>query len=116
MVHMGLLAEQTIGKQEIGRSEEFSLVLGGPLYRLLLRSKLVQPPLGHLGWRIGVITSLAWLPLIALTVVGGRFVDGVKVPFLYDFEVHARLLFALPSLVLAELIIYVRVRGIVNLD
>jgi len=113
MVHMGLLAEQTIGKQEIGRSEEFSLVLGGPLYRLLLRSKLVQPPLGHLGWRIGVITSLAWLPLIALTVVGGRFVDGVKVPFLYDFEVHARLLFALPLLVFAELIVYIRMRAIV---
>ena len=113
MVHMGLLAEQTIGKQEIGRSEEFSLVLGGPLYRLLLRSKLVQPPLGHLGWRIGVITSLAWLPLIALTIVGGRFVDGVKVPFLYDFEVHARLLFALPLLVFAELIVYIRMRAIV---
>ena len=110
---MGVLAEQTTGKQEIGRSEEFSLVLGGPLYQLLLRSKLVHPPLGHLGLRIAVITSLAWLPLIALTIVGGRFADGVKVPFLYDFEVHARLLFALPLLVFAELIVYIRMRAIV---
>jgi len=109
---MDLLAEQTIGKQESGQSEDFSLVLGGPLYQLLLRSKLIKPPLGHLGWRIGVITGLAWLPLCVLTLVGGRFVTGVKVPFLYDFEVHARLLFALPLLVLAELIVYIRMRAL----
>jgi len=108
------LASQTITKQDTQQSEDFSLVLGGPLYQLLLRSKLIQPPLGHLGWRIGVITSFAWLPLAALAIVGGRFAAGVKVPFLYDFEVHARLLFALPLLILAELIVYVRMRAITS--
>jgi len=108
------LASQTITKQDTQQSEDFSLVLGGPLYQLLLRSKLIQPPLGHLGWRIGVITSFAWLPLAALAIVGGRFAAGVKVPFLYDFEAHARLLFALPLLILAELIVYVRMRAITS--
>jgi len=42
---MDVLAEQTIGKQGTGPSEDFSLVLGGPLYQLLLRSKLIEPQL-----------------------------------------------------------------------
>jgi hypothetical protein len=109
---MRLLAEQTIVKQETEQNEDFSLVLGGPLYQLLLRFRLIQPPLGHLGWRIGVITALAWLPLVALTIFFGRFAGGVKVPFLYDFEVHARLLFSLPLMVLAELVVYIQMRGL----
>ena len=42
-------------KRETDQNEEFSLVLGGPLYQLLLRSRLIEPPFGNLGWRIGVI-------------------------------------------------------------
>jgi hypothetical protein len=109
---MRLLTEQTIVKQETGQSEDFSLVLGGPLYQLLLRSRLIQPPLGNLSGRVGVITALVWLPLVALAIFSGRFTGGVKTPFLYDFEVHARLLFALPLLVLAEMIVYIRMRAI----
>jgi hypothetical protein len=92
--------------------EDFSLVLGGPLYQLSLRSGLIKPPFGNLSWRIAVITAMAWLPLVPLTLLSSRFAGGVPVPFLYDFEVHARLLFALPLMVLAELIVYVRMRAI----
>lgn len=63
---------------------QFSLVLGGPLYQLLLRSKLIKPPFGNLGWRIAVITTVAWLPLVLLTILNGRFSAGVRVPFLQD--------------------------------
>jgi hypothetical protein len=104
--------EQIAGNPDLGRREEFSLVLGGPLYQLLLRSGLVRPPFGNLGWRIGVITLLAWLPLVPATILGGRFDGGVKVPFLYDYEVHARLLFSVPLLILAEVIVYGRMRAI----
>jgi hypothetical protein len=107
-----LSAEQIIVKQETGQNEDFSLVLGGPLYQLLLRSGLIEPPFGNLGWRIGLITALAWLPLVPLTIFSGRFAGGVKVPFLYDFEVHARLLFSLPLMVLAEMVVYIRMRAI----
>lgn len=106
------MASKTITTPETQSSEDFSLVLGGPLYQLLLRSKLIKPPLGHMGGRIVVITTLAWLPLLVLTIAGGRFTGGVKVPFLYDFEVHARLLFALPLLIFAELIVNVRMRAL----
>jgi hypothetical protein len=104
--------EQIAVKLEVDQSEEFSLVLGGPLYQLLLRSKLIRPPFGNLGWRIGVITALAWLPLVPLTIINGRFVAGVRVPFLYDYEVHARLLLSVPLLVLAEWVVYTRMRAI----
>jgi hypothetical protein len=107
-----LSAEHRVVKTETAQGEEFSLVLGGPLYQLLLRSKLIQPPLGNLGLRIGVITALAWLPLVPFTIFSGRFAGGVLVPFLYDFEVHVRLLFSLPLLVLAEVVVYFRMRGI----
>jgi hypothetical protein len=99
-------------KSETEPVESFSLVLGGPLYQLMLRSGLIRPPLGQVGWRIAIITSFAWLPLAVLSLLGGRFVGGVRVPFLYDFEVQTRLLFALPLMILAELIVYIRMRAI----
>jgi len=109
---VSLVADQIITKEAPAPAEDFSLVLGGPLYQLLLRFGLIRPPLGHVAFRVGVIGGLAWLPLVVLTIFGGRFMSGVKVPFLYDFEVNARFLFALPLLVLAELIVYVRMREI----
>jgi hypothetical protein len=109
---MDLSVEQILVKPEANQSEQFSLVLGGPLYQFLVRSKLIKPPFGNLGWRIIVITALAWLPLVALTALEGRLTGGVPMPFLYDYEVHTRLLFSLPLLVLAELIVHVRLRAI----
>jgi hypothetical protein len=105
-------AEQVVEKPESGQAEDFSLVFGGPLYQLLLRSKLIRPPFGNLASRMVVITALAWLPLVALTIINGRFAGGVPVPFIYDFEVHARLLLSLPIMVLAEVIVYLRMRAI----
>ena len=107
-----LLAEHKAEKQETSQGEDFSLVLGGPLYRLMLRSGLIQRPLGHLVRRIAVISGTAWLPLMVLTIIGGRFAGGVRVPFLYDISAHARLLFALPLMILAELVVFLRMCAI----
>lgn len=94
-------------------THDFSLVLGGPLYQLLLRSGLIRPPLNRVGRRILVICTIAWLPLAVLTLIGGRFAGGVKVPFLQDFEVQCRLLATLPLLIAAELIVHGRMSAIV---
>lgn len=91
-------------------TQDFSLMLGGPLYQLFLRTGLVKPPLDRLGARVIVITALAWIPLLVLTAFGGRLTGGVKIPFFHDFEVHARLLLALPLLILGELTIHRRVQ------
>jgi len=95
-------------------TEDFSLVLGGPLYQLLLRSGLVKPPLERVTRRILLISLTAWAPLLVLTILDGRFLGGVKIPFAKDLEVHVRLLVSLPLLIAAEVTIHGRMKAIVN--
>ncbi len=96
------------------KSEDFSLVLGGPLYQLLIRSRLEDSALGHLRRRIVVITLLAWLPLFLLSLLDGKVLGGVSMPFLYDSEMHLRFLLALPLLIAAELMVHNRIRIVVR--
>jgi hypothetical protein len=90
--------------------EDFSLVLGGPLYQLFRRTRMVQPPLDLLRRRLTFIPLFAWLPLFVVSVVEGRAWGGVPVPFLWDIEAHVRFLVALPLLVLAEVVVHKRLR------
>ncbi len=92
--------------------EDFCLVLGGPLYQLLLRTGLISPPLQNLRLRIAAIVGLVWLPLPLLTILDGRFASGVKVPFIQDVEVFARLLCAIPLMIIAEVFVHRRTRAI----
>jgi hypothetical protein len=65
--------------------------------------------------RIVVITLVAWLPLLLLSMLGGHLLAGtVRLPFLYDIEAHVRLLVALPVLIVAELIVHSRIRMVVK--
>ena len=90
---------------------DFSLVLGGPLYQLLRRSGLSDDALTLVHRRILAFVLVTWVPLLLLSTLEGRAWWGAtKVPFLLNFEIHARLLLALPLLVLAELIVHVRMR------
>ncbi len=92
---------------------DFSLVLGGPLYQLVARAHLSGSALEHLVRRVIVISLLAWLPLLILSVLGGRAWGGaVRVPFLTDIEVHTRFLLALPLLIVAELVVHQRMRPV----
>jgi len=93
---------------------DFSLVLGGPLYQLLVRSRLEDSALGHLKKRIIVITLFAWLPLMLLSLVDGKAWGGVGLPFLYDIEMQVRFLIALPLLIAAELLVHQRLRLVVG--
>jgi hypothetical protein len=93
---------------------DFSLVLGGPLYQLWRRTHLTGDALDLLHRRIIVLTVLAWVPLLVLSVVQGYGWGGVTVPFLYDIELHARLLLAMPILLVAELAVHRRLRGTVE--
>ncbi len=93
---------------------DFSLVLGGPLYQMLLRTGLIRPSMELLQRRIAAAMLITWLPLVALTAVGGGFVSGVSVPFVYDLDVHVRFLLALPLLIGSEVIVHRRVRAVVD--
>jgi hypothetical protein len=92
---------------------DFSLVLGGPLFQLLVRLRLATPTLGLLKRRIAFITLFAWLPLLLFSLVAGKAWGGVGLPFLYDLEMHARFLVALPLLIGAEFLVHQRLRAIV---
>jgi hypothetical protein len=94
---------------------DFSLVLGGPLYQLWRRSRLAGDTLDLLNRRIVVLALLAWLPLLVLSIAEGHaWGAGVKIPFLYDIDSHARLLLAMPLLILAELVVHQRMRPLVG--
>jgi len=89
----------------------FSLVLGGPLYQLYLRTRLARPQLDLLSRRVIGLALICWFPLSVLT---GRALGGVAVPFLRDVEAHTRFLVALPLLIMAEVFVHDRIGSIVR--
>jgi hypothetical protein len=94
---------------------DFSLVLGGPLFQLYRRAHLSGDALELVRRRVVVVAVITWLPLLLLSLIGGHALgDIIKVPFLYDIEVHVRFLIALPILIVAELIVHSRIRPTVK--
>ena len=93
---------------------DFSLVQGGPLFQLLLRTRLVSPSMDLLARRIIVLSAVAWLPLLALSLLSGHALRGVAVPFLYDLGAHTRFLLAVPLLLLADVIVHRRIKATVR--
>ena len=98
-----------------GLSRDFSLVIGGPLFQLLRRSRLSDDAAELVQRRIIAFIAITWLPLLLITALQGNAwrAEGA-VPFLLDFEVHTRFLIALPLLILAELVVHRRMRLLVR--
>ncbi|MFL6228959.1 MAG: hypothetical protein ACJ741_09280 [Pyrinomonadaceae bacterium] len=94
-------------------AQDFSLVLGGPLYQLLRRAHLSDDALLEVRQRVVFIALLAWLPLLALSALEGHLLgNSVAVPFFLDMEVHIRFVVVLPLLIVAELVVHRRLRPI----
>src|SRR5689334_8376629 len=92
---------------------DFSIILGGPLFQLLRRAHMTGDALELLRRRIVVISLFAWLPLLLLSLLTGDLLRGkAAVPFLFDFQVHARFLVAMPLLILAEYVVHKRLRPV----
>jgi hypothetical protein len=95
-------------------TEDFSLVLGGPLFQLLRRAHLSGNALELLRKRIVFFGLVGWLPLLVLSALEGQALGGrVAVPFLLDLEVHVKFLLVMPLLVVAELVVHQRIRLVV---
>jgi hypothetical protein len=95
--------------------KDFSLVLGGPLYQLFRRAHLSGGHLELARRRMIVICLLAWVPLLLLSAFSGQVWGGsASLQFLPDLEVHARFLVALPLLIVAELVVHMRMRSVVE--
>ena len=82
----------------------FSIVVGGPVYDLLLRFHLVRQTLPNVWRRIIALMALIWLPLLVLSFSEGlAFGHEVRIPFLYDLAMYGRFLLGLPLLLFAEI-------------
>ena len=93
---------------------DFSLVLGGPVYQLLRRTRLEGDHLELLRRRVVIITLFVWLPLFLLSVFASPPGGAGRLSFLRDLEAHTRFLVALPVLIGAELLVHSRIRPAVR--
>lgn len=94
---------------------DFSIVLGGPFFQLLRKIGLSGSALELLSKRAIIISLLAWLPLLILSVIKGQaWGNETNLPFIEDFEVHIRFLVAMPLMIFAELIVHERMRMMVK--
>jgi hypothetical protein len=70
--------------------QDFSLVLGGPVFQLLRRSYLTDDALGLAQQRIIAISLFCWLPLLVLSALEGNLLGGrATVPTHGRLLVHA---------------------------
>jgi hypothetical protein len=94
-------------------AQDFSIVLGGPLFQLLLRAHLTGDALTLVVRRVILFVLISWAPLLALSAFGGHLLDGnVALPFLLDLETHIRFLVVVPLLLAAELVVHRRLRPV----
>jgi hypothetical protein len=93
---------------------DFSLTLGGPLYRVLERSHLAKRVATLLGGQTAAVVFLCWVPLAALSLVQAHLPGGVTPSFLRDVETHVRFLVSLPVLVMGEFLVDQRIRPIMR--
>ena len=91
-----------IGKNSSIDIADFSLIYGGSLNRLLIRTGLIKPDSPQIVRKVVFAVIITWVPLLILSVIQGiAYGSQVKVPFFYDIAVHVRFLLALPLLIIA---------------
>jgi len=100
--------------RQSGEPEDFSLVLGGPLFQLLRKAHLEGGALELLHRRVLASILLTWFPLLLLCRFGTGGGRVAQISLLRDIEVHARFLVALPILIGAEILVHSRMRAVVR--
>jgi hypothetical protein len=93
--------------------ESFSIMGGGPLFRLIRRMRLSSDQMEFLPRRILIAILLTWVPVALLSAFEGHALgSAARLPFLKDIDLQARLLLALPLLLFAEVNAFVRMRPV----
>ena len=97
----------TSPEMKIRAAMDFSLTQGGLSSRVLERFVRIRLPDPRGYVQLAAILALAaWVPLAILSLFGGAALPGrVAEPFFQDITPHVRFLFALPLLIVADLII-----------
>ena len=100
------------GSSPDGRSDiKISLVRGGPFYRAQEAVRLLDANRWNLGRRITVGVGMAWVPLVILTAL---FNPHALRGLLSDYPLNVRLLFAIPMLLVGQVIMENSFRKIVR--
>ncbi len=93
-------------EQQTPLSEDIAIVQSGPAYRLGQHLGVVRTGAPRRLLKVVLLLVLTWGPLALLSLASGNaFGDAVKIPFIRDPEVHARFLFVVPLLELAEIVV-----------
>jgi hypothetical protein len=99
----------------VNTSTDFSPFSDGPLERFCRWMRPAADSRQLLRSRILVLALLTWPPLLLLSVAEGHaWGTTLAVPFLYDVQLHARLLVALPLLIVAEVFVYERMSTLIG--
>ena len=81
--------------------DELSLVRGGPVYRLLRRTGVVRGDGLATPRQVMLFVAATWAPMMLLALLQRLLVSGWD-PLVRDFSVHARLLVAIPLLLIGD--------------
>ncbi|MEI7982655.1 MAG: hypothetical protein WCI71_13470 [Bacteroidota bacterium] len=79
-------------------SENFSLSEGGPFHNALVKMRLSDKQ----GKLVLVVLCITWLTLVIITFIEGTLYSGIQLSFLKDVAMQARLLVALPILIMIK--------------
>jgi len=105
--------EPRIGAPTGSPADGFSIMGGGPLFRVIRRLHLASDRMDFLPRRILAAFALTWIPIALLSTFEGHvFGSSVRLPFFYDIDLQARLLVALPLLLFAEVDAFQRMRPV----
>lgn len=92
-------------------AQDVSLIRGGPFYRLQRTTHLIESDRWNLGRRITFAVAVGWLPLVLMTAL---FHPAALRSLIMDYRVTARMLIAVPILLLGQVVMESRFRMIVQ--
>src|SRR5271170_4085411 len=90
---------------------EVSLVRGGPFFRVQQALRLIRPEQWNLGRRVGLLLAVGWLPLFVITALLNPY--GL-LSLIREYRLHARMLLAVPALLVGEVLMELRFRAVMT--
>jgi len=90
---------------------EVSLVRGGPFFRVQQALGLIRLKRWNLGRRVGLLLAVGWLPLFVITALLNPY--GL-LSLIREYRLHARMLLAVPALLVGEVLMELRFRAVMT--
>ena len=90
---------------------EVSFIRGGPFYRVQQALRLIRPNQWNLSRRIIALIAITWLPLLLITAILN---PAGLVSLISEYRIHARLLIAVPVLLIGESFMESRFRLVIG--